>query len=86
MNPRPRALRLYGRLFEALTPLWHCWLQQRLARGKETLLSVDQRWMRRPPPRPEGKLVWGHAVGVGEALALAGLLKNLQKQRPDLHF
>jgi 3-deoxy-D-manno-octulosonic-acid transferase len=86
MNTRPRALRLYGRLFEALTPLWHWWLQQRLRRGKETLASLDQRWMRSPPPRPKGTLVWGHAVGVGEALALAGLLKRLQEQRPDLHF
>ena len=42
--------------------------------------------MRQPPPRPEGTLVWGHAVGVGEALALAGLLRRLQQQRPDLHF
>ena len=85
-SQRPLALRLYGRLFEALTPLWRWWLQQRLTRGKETLVSVDQRWMRLPPPRPEGTLVWGHAVGVGEALALAGLLKRLHEQRPDLHF
>lgn len=83
---RPLALRLYGLLFEALTPLWRWWLQQRLARGKETLVSLDQRWMRLPPLRPEGTLVWGHAVGVGEALALAGLLKRLHEQRPDLHF
>lgn len=85
-SQRPLALRLYGQLFEALTPLWMWWLQKRLARGKETLVSLDQRWMRSPPPRPEGTLVWGHAVGVGEALALAGLLKRLHEQRPDLHF
>jgi 3-deoxy-D-manno-octulosonic-acid transferase len=86
MSPRPLALRFYGQLFEALTPLWHWWLKQRLQRGKETLASLDQRWMRHPPPRLAGPLVWGHAVGVGEALALAGLLKRLHEQRPDLHF
>jgi 3-deoxy-D-manno-octulosonic-acid transferase len=86
MNTRPIALRLYGWLFEALTPLWHGWMNKRMRRGKETLASLDQRWMRQPPPRPEGTLVWGHAVGVGEALALAGLLRRLQQQRPDLHF
>ena len=86
MNPRPLAVRLYGWLFEALTPLWHGWMHKRLSKGKESLASLDQRWMRQPPPRPEGTLVWGHAVGVGEALALAGLLRRLQQQRPDLHF
>ncbi len=84
---RSLTLRLYGRAFEALTPLWRWWLQRRLTRGKETPESLEQRWMRQAPARPGGApLVWGHAVGVGEALALAGLLKRLQAQRPDLHF
>jgi 3-deoxy-D-manno-octulosonic-acid transferase len=86
MMKQPLALRLYGHVFEALTPLWRWWLQRRLQRGKETKSSLDQRWMRLPPPRPQGVLVWGHAVGVGEALALAGVLKRLQELRPDLHF
>lgn len=86
MTSRPLAIGIYGLLFEALSPLWRWWLKQRLKRGKETPTSVSQRWMIDPPPRPQGKLVWGHAVGVGEALALAGLLKRLHEQRPDLHF
>lgn len=84
--PTSRVVRLYGQLFQALTPLWRRWLDRRLARGKETPTSLSQRWMREPPLRPAGTLVWGHAVGVGEALALAGLLKRLQEQRPELHF
>ena len=83
---RSLALRLYTSLFEALTPLWRWWMQRRLQSGKETPASLDQRWMRHAPPRPPGTLVWGHAVGVGEALALAGLLRRLHAQRPDLHF
>ena len=82
----PCALRMYGWVFETLTPFFRWWLRQRLKRGKESQLSLDQRWMRRPPPRPHGTLVWGHAVGVGEALALVGLLKRLHKLRPELHF
>jgi 3-deoxy-D-manno-octulosonic-acid transferase len=83
---RPLALRLYGGAFEALSPLWRWWLRRRLQQGKETASSLEQRWMHEPPPRPEGTLVWGHAVGVGEALALAGLLRRLHEQRPDVHF
>ncbi len=83
---RPLALRLYTGLFEVLTPVWRFWMARRLKSGKETPLSIDQRWMRQPRPRPQGILVWGHAVGVGEALALAGLLRRLQEHRPDLQF
>lgn len=87
MKPiRSLPLRLYLWLFEALTPLWRYWTMRRLKSGKETPLSLDQRWMHKHPPRPAGTLVWGHAVGVGEALALAGLLQRLQAERPELHF
>lgn len=77
---------LYGLFFEALAPLWRWWLRRRLSKGKETTESINQKWMVNPPPRPAGMLVWGHAVGVGEALALVGLMKRLQERRPDLHF
>ena len=83
---RPVALRLYTWLFGVLTPLWRWWTTRRLKSGKETPDSLDQRWMRSPAPRPAGQLVWGHAVGVGEALALAGLLRQLHAHAPDLHF
>ena len=83
---RSFSVRMYGWLFELLTPVWTWWLNRRLKRGKETGLSIEQRWVRQPSQRPPGILVWGHAVGVGEALALAGLLKRLHVLVPDLHF
>lgn len=83
---RPLPVRLYSWLFEALTPFWQWWLNRRFKRGKETALGLEQRWVRQQPSRPEGKLIWGHAVGVGEALALAGLLRRLHLMQPDLHF
>lgn len=86
MGKRNFALRVYTCLFDLLTPFWRYWIARRLKSGKETLLSHDQRWMRQHPSRPQGTLVWGHAVGVGESLSLAGLLRRLQAQRPDLHF
>jgi 3-deoxy-D-manno-octulosonic-acid transferase len=37
-------------------------------------------------PRPEGTLIWFHAVGLGEVMALRGLIIRLANVRPDLHF
>ena len=86
MKQRPLALRGYLRLAAALAPVWRWGLQRRLQRGKETPASIAQKLALQMPPRPAGLLVWGHAVGVGESMALAGLFHRLGKHRPDLHF
>jgi 3-deoxy-D-manno-octulosonic-acid transferase len=86
VTPRPLALRLYLRLAAALTPVWRRGLQRRQQRGKETAMSIQQKLSLQLPPRPEGQLVWGHAVGVGESMALAGLFHRLGEQRPELRF
>ena len=83
---RPLALRAYGLLARALSPVWRIGLRRRLGRGKETPASVQQKLGLAYDARPAGKLVWGHAVGVGESLALAGLFARLGERRPDLHF
>ena len=36
-------------------------------------------------PRPPGALVWMHAVGVGELLALPGLVREMHARAPGLH-
>jgi 3-deoxy-D-manno-octulosonic-acid transferase len=69
-----------------LSPLWHYILRQRLKRGKETQDSITQKIGLRLPVRPVGQVIWGHAVGVGEALALAGLFAQLAKRLPTHHF
>jgi 3-deoxy-D-manno-octulosonic-acid transferase len=86
LTPRPLALRGYLRLATALAPVWRWGLQRRLQRGKETTHSIQQKLSLQMPPRPAGSLVWGHAVGVGESMALAGLFHRLGERRPDLHF
>jgi 3-deoxy-D-manno-octulosonic-acid transferase len=86
VTPRPLALRLYLRLATALTPVWRRGLQRRLQRSKETAMSIQQKLSLQLPPRPQGPLVWGHAVGVGESMALAGLFHRLGQQRPELRF
>ena len=79
-------LQCYLLLSAALTPLWRWSLRHRLKRGKETAQSLDQKWVVTPAGRPSGPLVWGHAVGVGEAMALAGLIQQLGQQWPEAHF
>ena len=80
------ALQCYLLLSAALTPLWRWSLGRRFKRGKETAQSLDQKWVITPADRPSGPLVWGHAVGVGEAMALAGLIQQLGDQWPEAHF
>lgn len=61
-------------------------LKRRLARGKED----PHRWREKLGvpgiPRPDGKIVWLHAVGLGEVLALRGLIEEMGTQAPELTF
>ena len=61
-------------------------LRLRLKRGKE----LPERWQEKlgepSLDRPNGPLVWMHAVGLGEALALRALIVALKTARPDLHI
>jgi 3-deoxy-D-manno-octulosonic-acid transferase len=55
-------------------------LRRRLARGKD----LPDRWREKlgqpSAPRPAGPLIWLHAVGLGETLALRGLIAALAAQ------
>jgi len=83
---RSWALLGYLLLARAMTPVWRWALQRRLQRGKETAQSLTQKWVLEPIPRPQGPLVWGHAVGVGEAMALAGLFAQMGQLWPQANF
>lgn len=85
-TPKPLALRAYQRLARALAPVWRWGLQRRLQRGKETEASIQQKLGLHMAARPTGPLLWGHAVGVGESMALAGLFARLAPLRPELNF
>ena len=83
---QPWALRAYLVVARWLAPVWRKGLQRRLLRGKETPRSVRQKLGSEYADRPSGPLVWGHAVGVGESMALAGLFARLAERRPDCSF
>ena len=79
-------MRVYQGAMWALSPLAAPVLKRRLARGKED----PDRWPEKlgvaSASRPDGPLIWLHAVGVGEVLALRGLIGALSGLRPDLSF
>ena len=65
-------------------------LRGRLRRGKEDPARMREKLGIASAPRPKGRLIWLHAVGVGEVLALpaliAALSKILDKQAIPFHF
>ncbi|SOB99986.1 3-deoxy-D-manno-octulosonic acid transferase [Rhodobacter maris] len=78
-------LRAYLWLRPALQPLMRALLRRRLQRGKEDPARFQEKLGVPTQPRPNGKLVWIHAVGLGEVLALRPLVDSLQRTRPGLH-
>ncbi len=72
-----------ARFLAPLAP-WH--LRWRLRRGKETTDRWREKLGEASQPRPAGRLVWMHAVGLGEVLALRGLVEDMVQASPDLHF
>lgn len=86
-DPRKGAqLRLALALTRAIPLVAPAVLKRRLARGKD----LPDRWREKlgepSLPRPEGPLIWLHAVGLGETLALRGLIAALAEQAPGAEF
>lgn len=61
-------------------------LRKRLARGREDPARWREKLGYPSEVRPEGQVVWLHAVGLGEVLALRGLIGAMARLRPDLWF
>lgn len=61
-------------------------LRRRLARGKEDPARWREKLGEASAPRPDGPLVWLHAVGLGEVLALRGLIGEMAAQAPGAGF
>ena len=66
-------------------PLWRLVLRKRVKAGKESpgRLAEKRGFYRRQ--RPEGVLIWFHALSVGECLALLPLIERALEERPDAH-
>jgi 3-deoxy-D-manno-octulosonic-acid transferase len=68
----------------ALQPVMRAVLRRRLRHGKEDPARIGEKLGQPTLPRPDGPLVWVHAVGLGEVLALRPLIEALQMQHPGL--
>ena len=80
------ALAAYLALSAALSPLAAPHLRRRLARGREDPARWREKLGLPGAARPDGALVWMHAVGLGEVLALRGLIAAMARVRADLSF
>ncbi|MDQ2065784.1 glycosyltransferase N-terminal domain-containing protein [Xinfangfangia sp. CPCC 101601] len=79
-------LAFYLGLVRALPLIAPAVLRRRVKRGKEDPKRWREKLGEASVPRPEGRLIWLHAVGLGEVLALRGLIGALAAEAPDLSF
>ena len=79
-------LRAYLVAVRGLGPVLPAYLRRRLKRGREDPARWREKLGEAGLPRPEGRLIWMHAVGLGEVMALRGLIAAMGRLRPDLSF
>jgi len=80
------ALRGWSAFTWVAAPLLQRHLRKRIARGKEDPARWREKLGETAALRPDGSLIWLHAVGLGEVLALRGLIHKLNALAPDLSF
>lgn len=77
---------LYIYLTSLVSPLIRIAIKQRIKTGKEDADRWREKLGEPSIARPSGKLIWLHAVGLGEVLALRGLILALNNREKKLNF
>jgi 3-deoxy-D-manno-octulosonic-acid transferase len=79
------ALTAYIALAHIWRPFWKRSLRRRAASGKEDATRIAERFGQASALRPDGPLLWVHALGIGEASAMLAVIEELRRDRPNLH-
>lgn len=84
--PPSFALRAYTVLARGLARLapWH--LKRRLRKGREDRERWREKLGQASVARPKGRVIWLNAVGLGEVMALRGLIEAMGRANPEAHF
>ncbi|KAL0338559.1 UNVERIFIED_CONTAM: putative 3-deoxy-D-manno-octulosonic acid transferase, mitochondrial [Sesamum angustifolium] len=77
--------RIYRALTYGVSPLVRLHLRWRKFRGREHSLRWRERLGCPSAPRPTGRLIWFHAVSLGEGLAAIPVIKCCLEMRPDVN-
>ncbi|WP_166418790.1 3-deoxy-D-manno-octulosonic acid transferase [Cochlodiniinecator piscidefendens] len=85
-DAHPFSVRAYRGLSRFLSLYARRHLQKRMGLGKEHPTRWVEKLGHAGLARPKGRLIWLHAVGLGEVLALRGLIDILHNRDPKLHF
>ena len=76
-------LRLYLLFSRISGPLWRLSHRKRLRKGKEIAERLPEKYGDYTQARPEGTVLWFHALSVGESLALVALIEKTLTERPE---
>lgn len=76
--------KLYRALTYGISPLIRIHLRWRKIRGREHPLRWPERLGCPSAPRPAGRLIWFHAVSLGEGMAAIPVIKCCLERRPDV--
>lgn len=79
-------LRLYLMARPLLQPVMRRIIAKRVSKGKEDPARSNEKFGISTRMRPEGRVIWVHAVGLGEVLALRPLIAEMHSQDPKAWF